>query len=50
MAPSPSPRNDESAAAPASPVLFLILAWALVGVPLGWGLWQTIIKAMKLFQ
>jgi hypothetical protein len=27
----------------------LVLAWALVGVPLAWGVAQTIANAMKLF-
>jgi len=28
----------------------LILAWGFVGIPLTWGVIQTIINAMKLFQ
>ena len=28
----------------------LALAWAWVGVPLTWGVVQTLINAMKLFQ
>jgi hypothetical protein len=27
----------------------LVLAWAAVGVPLAWGIVQTVIKAMALF-
>ena len=30
--------------------LKLILAWGFVGIPLSWGVIQTIINAMKLFQ
>jgi hypothetical protein len=30
--------------------LKLILAWGFVGIPLTWGVVQTIINAMKLFQ
>jgi hypothetical protein len=28
----------------------LLLAWGFVGVPLAWGVAQTIANAMKLFQ
>jgi hypothetical protein len=28
----------------------LILAWGLVGIPLAWGVLQTIANAMKLFR
>ena len=28
----------------------LILAWGFVGIPLAWGVAQTIINATKLFQ
>lgn len=31
-----------------SPVL-VALAWALVGIPLAYGLWQTLVKASALF-
>jgi hypothetical protein len=30
--------------------LKLILAWGFVGIPLAWGVLQTISNAMKLFQ
>ncbi len=30
--------------------LHLTLAWALVGIPLAWGVVQTLINALKLFQ
>lgn len=30
--------------------LKLVLAWAFVGIPLTWGVIQTLINAMKLFQ
>jgi hypothetical protein len=33
-----------------SMTLKLILAWGFVGIPLTWGVVQTIINAMKLFQ
>jgi hypothetical protein len=30
--------------------LKLILAWGFVGIPLAWGVLQTLANAMKLFQ
>jgi hypothetical protein len=30
--------------------LQLVLAWGFVGIPLAWGVIQTLINAMKLFQ
>ncbi len=30
--------------------LQLILAWGFVGIPLTWGVIQTLINALKLFQ
>lgn len=30
--------------------LHLILAWGWVGIPLAWGVWETILNAMKLFH
>jgi hypothetical protein len=32
-----------------SPALIL-LAWLLVGIPLGWGVYNTLLSSMKLFQ
>jgi hypothetical protein len=28
----------------------LVLAWAFVGIPLVWGVWVTLVNAMKLFS
>ena len=28
----------------------LVLAWGLVGIPLGWGVVQTVLNAKKLFE
>lgn len=28
----------------------LVLAWLLVGIPLAWGVWKTLLNALKLFQ
>lgn len=33
-----------------SMTLKLALAWGFVGIPLAWGVTQTLINAMKLFQ
>lgn len=33
-----------------SNTLQLVLAWCFVGIPLAWGVIQTLINAMKLFQ
>jgi hypothetical protein len=33
-----------------SMIVTLILAWGFVGIPLSWGVIQTVINAMKLFQ
>ena len=33
-----------------SSVVSLLLAWALVGIPLAWGVAMTASNAMKLFQ
>jgi len=32
-----------------SPALILF-AWLLVGIPLGWGVYNTLLSSMKLFQ
>jgi len=34
----------------ATTILELVLAWGFVGIPLGWGVSETIINATKLFQ
>ena len=33
-----------------SNVIPLILAWGFVGIPLAWGVIQTVLNAMKLFR
>jgi hypothetical protein len=30
--------------------LKLVLAWSFVGIPLLWGVWQTVLNSLKLFQ
>ncbi len=33
-----------------SMTLQLILAWGFVGIPLAWGVYQTLLNALKLFK
>jgi hypothetical protein len=33
-----------------SPVIAILLAWLIVGVPLGWGVYNTLLSSMKLFR
>jgi uncharacterized membrane protein len=30
--------------------LKLVVAWAIVGVPLAWGVWKVALSALKLFK
>jgi hypothetical protein len=39
--------SDNTRKSSAAAVLF---AWILVGVPLGWGVYNTLLSSMKLFQ
>ena len=43
------PRSSGTTRPPTTPVQ-LAAAWALVGVPLAWGVWQVIQKSMALFR
>ncbi len=43
-----SPARDTTAHETTSPFL-VTLAWLLVGVPLAYGLWQTLVRASALF-
>jgi hypothetical protein len=33
-----------------SPAIVILAAWLLVGIPLGWGIYNTLLSSMKLFQ
>jgi hypothetical protein len=33
-----------------SPAAAILLAWLLVGIPLGWGIYNTVLNSLKLFQ
>jgi hypothetical protein len=39
-----------SDAPPKVPIVRLILAWAFVGIPLAWGVYQTAVKVASLFK
>ena len=41
--------TDDTTTTPTSPGL-VALAWLLVGIPLAYGLWQTLVKASALFS
>ena len=43
-----SPQSDPST--PKTPVVALALAWSVVGVPMSWGVYQTILKSLALFR
>ena len=42
---SPAPTTDPATTSP----LLIAVAWLLVGIPLAYGLWQTLVKASALF-
>jgi hypothetical protein len=47
----PSSRNLEpSRSSRGYPWLRLLISWLWVGLPLGWGVWQTAIKSLPLFD
>jgi hypothetical protein len=33
-----------------SPALMILLAWIVVGLPAGWGVYNTVLNSMRLFQ
>lgn len=39
-----------AAARPAGTTLRLALSWGLVSIPLVWGVYQTVVKSMALFE
>jgi hypothetical protein len=48
---STSPRSSQPPESPPTQARgLLIFAWFFVGLPLAWGVWQTIIKSMALFH
>ena len=45
-----APGSDDQTRAAGSLVLRLVGAWALVGIPLAWGVWQVFQKSLDLFR
>ena len=43
-------QDEPGAAGGASQWGLVVLAWVLVGVPLLWGVWNTLLKAAALFK
>ncbi|CAA9331317.1 MAG: hypothetical protein AVDCRST_MAG11-2486 [uncultured Gemmatimonadaceae bacterium] len=50
MTASATRRADPPAPAPARTGLRLALSWGLVSVPLVWGVYQTVVKSLALFE
>ena len=49
--PTMPPAGSQQAASPASSqLLVLVLSWAGVGLPLAWGVLETLRKTLALFQ
>jgi len=44
------PEIDPSSQPPAGQWVLVVVAWLLVGVPLLWGVWNTLLKAAALFR
>jgi len=44
------PEIDPSSQPPAGQWGLVVVAWLLVGVPLLWGVWNTLLKAAALFR
>ena len=42
--------SNESEAVSGGVVVKLVVSWALVGVPLAWGVWQVFKKSLDLFR
>lgn len=48
-APHPPVRPATSDAPDSLMPLKLLVAWAVVGIPLVWGVWKVVLSALKLF-
>ena len=44
------PEIDPSSQPPAGQWALVVVAWLLVGIPLLWGVWNTLLKAAALFR
>jgi uncharacterized membrane protein len=49
-APGQTQRPGDTHAADPMLALKLVVAWAIVGVPLAWGVWKVVLSALKLFK
>ena len=49
MSTTDSTRPDPTTSGATTPPVLVVLAWLLVGVPLAYGLWQTLVRASALF-
>ena len=50
MADATSPKVESNDAKDTTTAARLIFSWSWVGIPLAWGVWQTVIKSLPLFQ
>ena len=44
------PKSENAPNASGGLILRLIGAWALVGIPLAWGVWQVVRRSLDLFR
>jgi uncharacterized membrane protein len=44
------PASADGGAQDSMVALKLVVAWAIVGVPLAWGVWKVVLNALKLFK
>jgi len=42
--------ENRAAAGKQTPAIAVAFAWLIVGIPLAWGVYQTFIKSLALFQ
>jgi hypothetical protein len=49
-APGQAPRPADAGAQDSMVGMKLVVAWAIVGVPLAWGVWKVVLNALKLFK
>lgn len=41
---------NQNAGSPGSPTAAVVVSWLLVGLPLLWGIWETVKKSQALFH
>ena len=44
------PHSESPATEGRTSALHLVIAWAVVGIPALWGVWQVFVKSMALFR